>query len=136
MTYDDAGWDASQWLRDAPRRPFTEKEKRTLSTLHEALQTFILIRHTMPLQYVRTFLEVAMDEGRSVNEYAKRLKVSKSVMSRQLLDIGPRTRNASTGFGLIVTQPNVHERRRHEVYLSPKGRALAQHLKRTLNQED
>jgi DNA-binding MarR family transcriptional regulator len=89
-----------------------------------------------PLQYVRTFLEVAMDEGRSVNEYAKRLKVSKSVMSRQLLDIGPRTRNASTGFGLIVTRPNMHERRRHEVYLSPKGRALAQHLKRTLNQED
>ena len=75
------------------------KEKRTLSTLHEALQTFILIRHTMPLQYVRTFLEVAMDEGRSVNEYAKRLKVSNSVMSRQLLDIGPRTRNAPRASG-------------------------------------
>jgi DNA-binding MarR family transcriptional regulator len=56
--------------------------------------------------------------------------VSKSVMSRHLLDIGPRMRNQSTGFELVETRPNMAELRRHEVYLTPKGRGLAERMLR------
>jgi DNA-binding MarR family transcriptional regulator len=35
-------------------------------------------------------------------------------------------------FGLVETRVNPHEMRRHEVYLTPKGRALAQNLTPTV----
>ena len=48
--------------------------------------------------------------------------------ARHLLDIGPRMRNNSM-------RPNMQELRRHEVYVTPKGRALAerywQHISHT-----
>jgi DNA-binding MarR family transcriptional regulator len=51
-------------------------------------------------------------------------------MSRHLLDIGPRMRNQSAGFSLVETRPNMQELRRHEVFLTPKGRALAERILR------
>jgi hypothetical protein len=50
--------------------------------------------------------------------------------ARHLLDIGPRMRNNSAGFGLVETRPNMQELRRHEVYLTPKGRAHAERILR------
>ena len=46
----------------------------------------------MPVQYITSFLLVATDEGLTVTDYAKKAGVSKSVMSRHLLDIGGRSR--------------------------------------------
>jgi DNA-binding MarR family transcriptional regulator len=105
------------------RRPLTDDLKRAAWALSEVHRAFCeeAGRHDMPLQYVTSFLLVAMDEGRGVNEYAERAGVSKSVMSRHLLDIGPRMRNQSTGFGLVEQRPNMHELRRHEVFLTPKA---------------
>jgi DNA-binding MarR family transcriptional regulator len=64
-----------------------------------------------------------------VNDYAKQAGVNKSVMSRHLLDIGPRMRNQSTGFGLVEGRRSLEEMRRVEVYLTAKGRRLAERIR-------
>jgi len=48
---------------------------------------FQTYRKDMPLQYVVTLLAVALDEGKTVMEYARMQGISPSVMSRHLLDI-------------------------------------------------
>lgn len=97
-----------------------------------ALEPFRALRPTMPLQYVTTFLLVALNEGKSVTEYAEMAGVSKSVMSRHILDIGERDRYMEEGFGLITYRPNPMELRRHEVFLTDKGRAVLHQISRQL----
>lgn len=97
-----------------------------------ALDAFRTIRPTMPLQYVVAFLLVAMEEGLGVSEYAQRAGVSLSVMSRHLLDIGERNRSMEEGFGLITSRQNPLELRKHEIFLTPKGRTLLHQIHRHL----
>jgi DNA-binding MarR family transcriptional regulator len=78
-------------------------------------------------------LLVAADEGRSVNDYAERANVSKSVMSRQILDIGDATRTHEPGLGWVTARINPLERRAHEVVLTPKGRILAERVRELLD---
>jgi DNA-binding MarR family transcriptional regulator len=78
----------------------------------------------MPIQYVTSFLLVATDEGRTVTEYATKAGVSKSVMSRHLLDIGDRSRHMEAGLGLVTFRPRPENLREHEYMLTNKGRAL------------
>src|SRR5262249_52961060 len=111
------------------RKPLDDERKQGAWALHEALAMFTReLRVDMPLQYVTSFLLVAMDEGKGVGEYAERAGVSKSVMSRHLLDIGPRMRNQSTGFGLVETRTNPEDYRAHSVYLTAKGRAMMERI--------
>ena len=105
-----------------------EQERNAAASLFSALQGFTAIRDTMPLQYVMSFLLVALDEGQSVNEYARRAGVGTTVMSRHLLDIGVRNRHMEPGFGLVDYRPNPMELRKHEYFLTPKGRALAHRI--------
>ncbi len=95
------------------RPPLNENEKTCLKGLRGSLEAFLSVRNTMPLQYVTTFLLVAMDEGKSVAEYATKAGVSQSVMSRHLLDIGERNRHMQKGFGFITYRPNPMELRKH-----------------------
>jgi hypothetical protein len=63
-----------------------DQEKDRWGVSLPALKGFTGIRDTMPLQYVMSFLLVALDDGQSVGEYARRAGVSESVMSRHLLE--------------------------------------------------
>lgn len=101
-----------------------DEERRSASSLLSALEPFRDIRSDMPLQYVTTLLLVATGEGKSVNEYARRAGVSKSVMSRHILDLSIRLRSGEDGLGLLVSKPSPESLRQHEVYLTPRGRAL------------
>jgi DNA-binding MarR family transcriptional regulator len=106
------------------RGALSEAETKIARLTLSALEVFWDLRATMPLQYVRTFLLVALNEGKSVTEYATMTGVSKSVMSRHILDIGERDRYMEEGMGLVTYRPSPMELRRHEVYLTDKGRAL------------
>lgn len=115
------------------RKPLPDDVKQAGWALGEELDMFVEIagRYDMPLQYLRTFLRVMHNEGLSVNDYAQQANVSKSVMSRHLLDIGPSSRDPTVpGFGLVESRVDPMERRKHQIYLTPKGRALAQRLAR------
>jgi DNA-binding MarR family transcriptional regulator len=86
----------------------------------------------MPMQYVVTFLLVSLDQGRSVADYARKLGVSPSVMSRHLLDIGDRNRHMTEGFGLVTMRKNPENERENQYFLTDKGRAIYQQLVRRL----
>lgn len=96
------------------------------------MDLFRALRPTMPLQYVTTFLLVALDEGQCVAEYARKLGVSPSVMSRHLLDIGERNRHMEAGFGLVTFRKNPMNERENQIFLTDKGRAVYQQITRRL----
>src|SRR5262249_52410389 len=100
----------------ATKQSHTNDDRTELGKLLTALAPFRAIRGTMPLQYVNTFLLVALNEGKSVNDYAAMAGVSQSVMSRHLLDIGERNRHMEKGFGLVTYRPNPTELRKHEYF--------------------
>jgi hypothetical protein len=110
------------------RTPIPDEEKRASGSLLAALAPFFELRGDMPAQYIKTFLLVAMDEGHGVGEYARRAGVSKSVMSRHILDLGMRLRTGEPGLDLLMTRPNPMELRRHEVFLTAAGRTLAHRI--------
>lgn len=110
------------------RIPLPEDGKRVIRHLQSASEPFRSVRPPMLFEHVWTFLMVAVDEGRSVGEYAERAGVSNSVMSRHLLDLGIRNRPTDKGYGLIEHRPKPLELRKHEVYLTAQGRALAETL--------
>jgi DNA-binding MarR family transcriptional regulator len=102
----------------------TEEEKAYARSLLLALEPFRDIRSTMPLQYVYTFLLVATDEGKGGTEYAQKVGVSPTAMTRHLLDIGDRNRALEDGFGLITQERDRHDLRRHHARVTPQGKAL------------
>jgi DNA-binding MarR family transcriptional regulator len=106
----------------------SDSERRAIRIMLAAHEQFRDIRSTMPLQYVVAFLLVAEEEGLSVNDYAKRAGVSVSVMSRHLLDIAERNRNMKPGFGLVAYRASPMELRKHEYWVTDKGRALLHKL--------
>jgi DNA-binding MarR family transcriptional regulator len=96
----------------------------TLRAYNEALKPFHKLRDTMPLQYVSTFLLIAADEHQNVTEYAKRSKISQSLMSRHVADLGAVNRYHKKGFGLVELYEDVMDRRNKLVRLTAKGKDI------------
>jgi len=91
----------------------------------KALQPFIDLRDTMPLQYVRAFMLVATDPGHNVTWYANKAGISPSLMARHLEDIGEVDRYREPGFGLVEQFVNPRDRRERLMHLTDKGRDIA-----------
>jgi hypothetical protein len=66
-----------------------------------------------------------MDENKRVQDYGRRFEVV-----RHVLDLGDRTRYMEAGLGLMYSRPNPDELRKHEVWLTPTGKALAKKILR------
>jgi DNA-binding MarR family transcriptional regulator len=107
-------------------------DKRKLGTMLQGLSPFVTIRHTLPMQYVVSFLLVALDEGKGVMEYSKQAGVSQSVMSRHLLDLGDKSRDGGPGYGLVTSKADPTNLRRKPVVLTNKGRAIANAIIRAM----
>jgi DNA-binding MarR family transcriptional regulator len=94
----------------------------------------IAMRRDIPAQYMDSFWHVVMKEGLTVTEYAEIAGVSKSVMSRHLLDIGDYYRSGAPGLGLVTYRLSPHDARAHGVYLTEKGRKLANEARKHAHQ--
>lgn len=88
------------------------------------LEAFLRLRPTMPLQHAYTIMLVAIEEGLSVSEYAERAGVGQTVMTRHLLDLGLQTRSRDPGLDLVIQRPNPLDLRKHQTFLTAKGRAM------------
>jgi hypothetical protein len=110
-------------------------DKRAIQTLLWALKPLVNLRGSIPLPFVTTFLMVALDEGKGVGNYASAIGVSRFAMSRYLRDIGNRARNGGPGLGLVTIEPHPIDPRRRQVFLTAKGRSVAndvfQQMRRT-----
>lgn len=110
----------------------SEGEKAVARALYLALKPFLAERPTMPAQYIMTYLQVAMEEGLGVSEYASKADVAPTVMTRHLLDIGDRNRVGEDGFGWITQERDRNDLRRHHARITPKGKALLNQVKQAL----
>ena len=115
------------------RASVTEAEKSVLKNQLASLEPFKALRDTMPLQYVTAFLLVAMEEGHSVSEYARRLGISPSLMTRHLSDLGDTNRYHEAGFGLVEHYDDPKDKRFRFVRLTPKGRGVVGQIVRALS---
>jgi DNA-binding MarR family transcriptional regulator len=97
---------------------------RAVKNVMTWMDAFRAVRSTMPLQHAYTFLLVAMNEGLSVSDYAERAGVSQTVMTRHLLDIGMQTRSREPGLDLVMQKTDPMDMRKHQSFLTPKGKAL------------
>jgi DNA-binding MarR family transcriptional regulator len=120
--------------------PFERKtlpldEKPACEFSRRLIQLFISeTNRATPITYMDTFLMVACNESKSVSEYAEQAGVSKSVMSRHLLDIGDYFRSGVPGLGLVTSRPRIEDDRAHEILLTAKGRSLATRVRELLDQ--
>ena len=78
----------------------------------------------MPANKVMTLMTVAIKEGLTVDDYAKRAGISPTTMSRHLLDLGDTDRNKKAGLGLVEGRVNITNQRERVYQLTPKGRSL------------
>jgi DNA-binding transcriptional LysR family regulator len=74
-------------------------------------------RYPPPVSLLQAFCAVCDEEGLSMEEYAKRVELPQSTMSRHLLDLG------EPGLRLVTTRL-VLDARRHEYVLTERGRLL------------
>lgn len=78
----------------------------------------------LPVNKVLSLLEVALKEGLTVDDYAKRAGISPTTMSRHLLDLGEVDRRMQPGLGLVDGRTNITNQREKVYGLTPKGRGL------------
>lgn len=93
----------------------------TLTQILHILQQLQKINNEFPLQYALCLIHVSMDEGISLTNLSERAMMPLSTTSRI---IGALSTNRQKGkaYGLIQVRISASERRKKELYLTPKGK--------------
>lgn len=86
---------------------------------------------TMPLRMVQVFLSVVARPGITQKELAANLGVGQPTISRLVRRLAGGN-DGLDGFGLLRTEPDPHETRRLCVFLTHKGRKVADSIARDL----
>jgi DNA-binding MarR family transcriptional regulator len=96
------------------------------------VEAFRAIRRLMPLQHAYAFLLVALEEGHSVSEYAKRVGVTQAVMTRILFSLGSTSRARVPSYGLVHQAGDPKDSRKTQTFLSAKGKVLVHEIRRLM----
>jgi hypothetical protein len=107
-------------------------DKRVVQTLLWAIKPLANLRRSIPLPYVLAFLTVALEEGKPVGTYAREMDVNRWVMTRIMQTIGEKARNGAPGLGLVTIKRTTGYPTRTEVFLTDKGRKVADQVFRQL----
>ena len=99
------------------------------------MEAFRAIRRIMPLQHAYTFLFVALEEGRSVSEYAERAGTTQAVMTRILFALSSRSRGREPGYGLVQQVIDSRDARRTQSFLTVRGKALVHEIVRLIRSD-
>ena len=110
-------------------------ERLALSKCLLFMEAFRDVRRLMPLQHAYAFLLVALEEGRSVSEYAKRASVTQAVMTRILFALGSRSQGRERGYGLVQQGTDTEDARKHQTFLTAKGKALKGQIARLVRSD-
>jgi DNA-binding MarR family transcriptional regulator len=103
---------------------FLADDRQVLSAALTFLDAFRDIREDIPATHIYSFLQVALEEGLGVHDYAQRVGMPSTTMTRHLLDLGTMTRKRKPGLGLLIQRMDPMDMRRHQTFLTPEGRAL------------
>ena len=112
--------------------PPTGQEATTLDRLSMVIDAFRLVDPKMPSSYISAFLAVARKPGFGPSEYAKMIGTIQPIMSRVLLEIGPRSREGGAGYGLVDRVVHEESLRNQRYFLTPKGKQMIQQITKHL----
>lgn len=115
------------------RRMSDNDEAKELRKLIKALQQFTLLQPSINAQTIITFLQVALDEGKSVNDYVSITGIPQSTLSRQLNDLGRLNKAREEGLLLIDDRMAPDSLKMRLKVLTPKGRDLVKRVIRVLS---
>jgi len=101
-------------------------------TFLNMLQMLREIDGEFPLQYGICLAQIAMDEGMSLTALSKKTNLGLSTVSRIVGALSKYRQNGNP-YGLVELKVSPQERRRKELYLSEKGRALMDNISRVLD---
>jgi DNA-binding MarR family transcriptional regulator len=104
----------------------TASDRRAIDDLLSALQSFSTLREQhLSLRTIITFLSIATNEGRALNDYARDLETHRAIISHVVRDLCDRSRDGGPGLGLV----EIRERKkgeRVEILLTEKGRTVTE----------
>ncbi len=104
----------------APTQKISDQQTDTFIAL---LKQLYRIDPEFPLHYSLCLAEIARDEGLSLTQLADRVELSLSTVSRIIAALSQFRPNGHS-YGLVELRISPEERRRKELFLTPKGWAL------------
>jgi DNA-binding MarR family transcriptional regulator len=116
--------------------PVTKVEQTAINNCLQLMEAFRVARPTMSMQQAHTFLLVAAEEGRGVQEYAERAGITQPVMTRILLALGSRRQKGAAGYGLVQQVTDTEDFRKRQTFLTAKGEALTREVARLIRSND
>jgi len=92
------------------------------------LEEFRKVDPDMPIQMAAAFLVVANNEGVTMKELGDKLGISQSSCSRNVAALSKVHRLNKPGHDLVYAIEDPAERRRKIVFLTPKGKRVAESI--------
>lgn len=106
-------------------------DSKPVQTFMDLLRQLQKIDNEFPLQYALCLAEISVHEGLSLTALAEKVNLSLSTISRIVGSLSEYRQNGQP-YGLVEIRISAEERRRKELYLTPKGRALIQKISKIL----
>jgi DNA-binding MarR family transcriptional regulator len=107
------------------------KPSPKLEKLQDILADLTDIDPEFPLSWALVFVEIAQNEGAALKDIAEQTGISMSVMSRTVGALS-NARRMGKPYGLVTVKMAKDDRRRKELFLSPRGKKLAEALKKKI----
>lgn len=101
---------------------------RELSSVQRILAEFRLLDPELPIQVALLFVLVSLHEGASPTTLEKRLRISRSSISRGAARLSRYGFGSKPGLGLIEMREDPMDRRYKRLFLTEAGRRLADKL--------
>lgn len=99
-----------------------------LGKLSKALAILRELSVHLPVAQAHTFVLVALNAGKSLNELSTISGIHQSTIGRYLLDLSELQRPGDAGYGLIRRETHPMELRRNMYTLTRKGKKLCSRL--------
>jgi DNA-binding MarR family transcriptional regulator len=107
--------------------PANKAHNRSTDLLLIILRELQSINSEFPIQYAICLLEISQNEGSSLTLLAEKTGMPLSTISR-IIGALSEHRQKGEPYGLIEVKISKTERRRKELFLSPKGKAIVERL--------
>jgi DNA-binding MarR family transcriptional regulator len=78
---------------------------------------------------------LSFEEGCGVEEYPKRVGITQPVMTRILFALGSTGRRRKPGYGLAQQTIDTEDARRHQTFLTAKGKVLMREIVRLIHSD-
>lgn len=102
-----------------------DSERDALLRLYRAIRHFrAMLGPTVPAPVIQAYLAVALNEGRPLKEYAARMELNLSSVSRHLAGLSGRPSWRGPELSLVTRNTNPADEREKLIALSPQGKLM------------